>query len=564
MRRRRRRRLRPLRRERPGEPQAARAGLRRPVAGPRARTRPRRPTGRTRPQVPTAPHSIFVWQDGAEGVRGRSSTTRSSPISTSSTSPTRRSPCSSRTSTWSSWRSTRASTSSTLQGASPLGGSLPARHGRQADQRRADHARVLRGRGLRQARRLRPGRIPDHRATRAFGEEDPLMDIPRTDVGWPPAAGTAHQSGVQPRQPLRAGRRRGLQPVPAARAGRHGRGGALHLLRGGRCRPRPEGHRRAADRRRQPLRRRRVRRGRPSRSPRRRSPSPSSSAAACGFQAKVQNADARGYDGVIIFNAAVPDCEAVPPVMTFPNYTGDALSVLVARSVGLRIIGALGPGDPCAQVTPAAPRETNEVFIGRGFDGWGYLHLYDNAGDDLDGRRPLRHRGGHGRALRARLRRAQRARGRHRPDREPRVQLLPRGRPAGALVRPERPGRGRQVRRRGRQRLLGRRDLRPRFRRSPDRGVGPRSRALPVPLHGPGSGGRPALQRRRRGHHARGLGHDPAHLLGRQRQRRSGSRWPRSRRAARSAASPATPWSTPPARASPGRTPSRTRPTTAR
>ena len=102
----------------------------------------------------------------------------------------------------------------------------------------------------------------------------------------------------------------------------------------------------------------------------------------CGFQAKVQNADSRGYDGVVIFNAAGAGCEVLT-TMNFPSYTGDARSVLVPRSVGLRILGALGAGDPCAQVTPAAPRATNEVFVGNGFDGWGYLHLYDNAGNDL-------------------------------------------------------------------------------------------------------------------------------------------------------------------------------------
>ena len=54
----------------PAEPEAARAGRRRPVAGPRAgRGQGPDHAGPGR-RSPTAPHSIFIWQDGAEGVRG--------------------------------------------------------------------------------------------------------------------------------------------------------------------------------------------------------------------------------------------------------------------------------------------------------------------------------------------------------------------------------------------------------------------------------------------------------------------------------------------------------------
>ena len=146
---------------------------------------------------------------------------------------------------------------------------------------------------------------------------------------------------------------------------------------------RPADRGRAADRRRQPLRRRRLRRGhhparhagrpRRHRRARRRLRLP-------GEGAERRRARLRRRDHL---QRRRPGLRGPAQLMTFPSYTGDALSVSVARSVGLRILGALGAGDACVQATPAAPRATNEVFVGYGFDGWGYLHLYDNAGNDL-------------------------------------------------------------------------------------------------------------------------------------------------------------------------------------
>ncbi len=216
----------------------------------------------------------------------------------------------------------------------------------------------------------------------AFGDVDPLMDIPRTDVGWPIPAGTAHQAEFthDDRYVLAADEdftpyrdllgqvetgedefftffKVGLPDTgPKVTEGTPIDGDSLFV--GDAC-----------DSAAIPL------------------ATPAAPVAIvergdCGFVAKVQNADARGYDGVIIFNGTA-NCEAISDSMDFSTYTGDEPSVLVPRSVGLRILGALEPGDPCTQVTPAAPRSANEVFVGNGFDGWGYLHLYDNAGNDL-------------------------------------------------------------------------------------------------------------------------------------------------------------------------------------
>ena len=123
--------------------------------------------------------------------------------------------------------------------------------------------------------------------------------------------------------------------------------------------------------------------------------------------------------------------------MTFTGYTGNALTIFVPREVGFQIIGAWTPGVHlrAGRRRPhAAARRYPVVSIGAGFDGWGYMHLYDNAGDDLAAVDHFAIEEARGRALRARVRRPDRARVRHRPDREPRLQLLLRGRPAGDVA----------------------------------------------------------------------------------------------------------------------------------
>ncbi len=96
------------------------------------------------------------------------------------------------------------------------------------------------------------------------------------------------------------------------------------------------------------------------------------------FQKMTENAEARGYTGVILF--APPDgdlsCDTVIG-MLFENYTGNALTLWVTRETGLRIIGQANP-QTCSTAAPAAPTLGKTVNITAEFDGWGYTHLFRN------------------------------------------------------------------------------------------------------------------------------------------------------------------------------------------
>ena len=113
----------------------------------------------------------------------------------------------------------------------------------------------------------------------------------------------------------------------------------------------------------------------------------------CTFQAKTENADARGYDGIIIFNnvtGANAQCDELLG-MDFTNYTGDAVAIFVARSLGFKIIDEFNEatyrctdGNPAESTpAPAMPKEGSPVNISVLFDGWGYTHLYENGSGKL-------------------------------------------------------------------------------------------------------------------------------------------------------------------------------------
>jgi hypothetical protein len=113
----------------------------------------------------------------------------------------------------------------------------------------------------------------------------------------------------------------------------------------------------------------------------------------CSFQQKVENAEARGYQMVYIFNnptGANAQCDTLLN-MDFTNYQGNILSLFVPRSVGFRMIDAYDPAtyrctpNNAAQSTPspAAPREGVPVRIAFPYDGWGYAHLYRVGGGKL-------------------------------------------------------------------------------------------------------------------------------------------------------------------------------------
>jgi len=103
---------------------------------------------------------------------------------------------------------------------------------------------------------------------------------------------------------------------------------------------------------------------------------------ACDFVVKVQNVEAKGYDGAIVFNRTGEDgCEA----LVFMAVEAGIPAVFVSRSDGFRILtGGVPAGYTCddtaaATGTAAPPIGTDgqTVDVRAVFDGWGYVHLYD-------------------------------------------------------------------------------------------------------------------------------------------------------------------------------------------
>lgn len=101
----------------------------------------------------------------------------------------------------------------------------------------------------------------------------------------------------------------------------------------------------------------------------------------CTFQAKFDNVTAAGYVAGIVFNSTggVPGCEALVGMLatvTIPSF-------FVARSAGFEILGVAGynPANCPAGANPALPAVGSAglpISISVAFDGWGYVHLYEN------------------------------------------------------------------------------------------------------------------------------------------------------------------------------------------
>lgn len=107
----------------------------------------------------------------------------------------------------------------------------------------------------------------------------------------------------------------------------------------------------------------------------------------CNFTPKVQNVQAAGYAGAIIFNrTGVDGCEALINMLVEAGIP----AVFVARTVGFRILGASLDGYSCAEdgsgtAAPPAATDGATVDIKAVFDGWGYVHLFDaNTLADVD------------------------------------------------------------------------------------------------------------------------------------------------------------------------------------
>jgi hypothetical protein len=115
----------------------------------------------------------------------------------------------------------------------------------------------------------------------------------------------------------------------------------------------------------------------------------------CAFQEKTETLEALGYKGVVIFS---PSFDEFPDVscntllnMVFENYDGNAVTLFVSREVGFRLMNlgqgfTCGEGDPEDTPTPAPGTviEGVPLDVSAAFDGWGYMHLYNNEGDDLE------------------------------------------------------------------------------------------------------------------------------------------------------------------------------------
>ena len=110
---------------------------------------------------------------------------------------------------------------------------------------------------------------------------------------------------------------------------------------------------------------------------------------ACGFQNKIDNIEAAGYELAIIFNntaGAPPRCEFLINMLVDPATT-DIPALFVGRAEGLRILGVFdestyqctGAATPTPGDTASPPVGTQglSVELASDFDGWGYAHLYD-------------------------------------------------------------------------------------------------------------------------------------------------------------------------------------------
>ena len=106
----------------------------------------------------------------------------------------------------------------------------------------------------------------------------------------------------------------------------------------------------------------------------------------CPFSAKVQAAEAAGYEAIVIFNDPVtdkPNCDALVNMLA----VGNIPSLFVGRSAGLKLMNTNPGANSCDTPTPSqAPGTAGQSFDMRTlFDGWGYMHLYDaNTMEPLD------------------------------------------------------------------------------------------------------------------------------------------------------------------------------------
>ncbi|MDQ4133597.1 MAG: hypothetical protein M3179_10425 [Actinomycetota bacterium] len=107
----------------------------------------------------------------------------------------------------------------------------------------------------------------------------------------------------------------------------------------------------------------------------------------CNFTPKIQNVQAAGYNGAIIFNrTGVDGCEALINMIA----EADIPALFVSRTDGFRILGASLDGYTCSEdgsgtLAPPSGTDGANVDVKATFDGWGYIHLFDReTSADLD------------------------------------------------------------------------------------------------------------------------------------------------------------------------------------
>ncbi|HEX2063623.1 MAG TPA: PA domain-containing protein, partial [Acidimicrobiales bacterium] len=99
----------------------------------------------------------------------------------------------------------------------------------------------------------------------------------------------------------------------------------------------------------------------------------------CNFTPKVQNVQAAGYSGAIVFNrTGVDGCEALINMLV----EADIPALFVSRTNGFRILGASLDGYTCSEdgsgtLAPPVGTAGSTVDVKATFDGWGYVHLFD-------------------------------------------------------------------------------------------------------------------------------------------------------------------------------------------
>lgn len=108
----------------------------------------------------------------------------------------------------------------------------------------------------------------------------------------------------------------------------------------------------------------------------------------CDFTVKVQNAEAAGYAGVVVFNrTGFEGCDALLSMLVDAGIP----AVFVSRTDGFRILEGGVPADYTCDdaggtlVPTAVGANGQDVNIEAVFDGWGYVHMYDaDTMQDID------------------------------------------------------------------------------------------------------------------------------------------------------------------------------------